>query len=260
MSDPVSKVDIEDVLSSIRRLVSYENGPRQVDFGLKPSDQNAPLLLTSAQRVCLSDTARHGTEGAKGAPQSAFASSASAVTGGDHIGGSAAGGVRSPGHPAPFSIDGTVPLNAPASQPMPDDFQGMDGARLGQESPLETGSVPVPQARKMVVAPPGPPIGADTAGNHGDDKVSCDWAQTVSDQGISHGDASEANACPAPEYGPDCQLSANLPEPERLRELVAEIVREELNGVLGDRITQNVRKLVRREIHRVLTIQDLDPT
>jgi hypothetical protein len=43
-----------------------------------------------------------------------------------------------------------------------------------------------------------------------------------------------------------------------LRELVADIVREELQGALGERITRNVRKLVRREIHRALSIQDLD--
>jgi hypothetical protein len=45
---------------------------------------------------------------------------------------------------------------------------------------------------------------------------------------------------------------------EALRDLVAEIVREELMGTLGERITRNVRKLVRREIHRALTCQDFD--
>lgn len=45
---------------------------------------------------------------------------------------------------------------------------------------------------------------------------------------------------------------------ESLRELVSEIVREELQGALGERITRNVRKLVRREIHRALAAQDLD--
>lgn len=44
---------------------------------------------------------------------------------------------------------------------------------------------------------------------------------------------------------------------DSLRELVAEIVREELQGALGERITRNVRKLVRREIHRALAAQDL---
>jgi hypothetical protein len=43
-----------------------------------------------------------------------------------------------------------------------------------------------------------------------------------------------------------------------LQALVAEIVRQELQGALGERITRNVRKLVRREIHRVLMSQDFD--
>lgn len=45
---------------------------------------------------------------------------------------------------------------------------------------------------------------------------------------------------------------------EALRELVSDIVREELQGALGERITRNVRKLVRREIHRALAAQDLE--
>ncbi|WP_245706442.1 hypothetical protein [Ruegeria marina] len=45
---------------------------------------------------------------------------------------------------------------------------------------------------------------------------------------------------------------------ESLRELVADIVREELQGALGERITRNVRKLVRREIHRALTAQEFE--
>ncbi|NKX37887.1 hypothetical protein HGG70_08195, partial [Rhodobacteraceae bacterium R_SAG4] len=44
---------------------------------------------------------------------------------------------------------------------------------------------------------------------------------------------------------------------EGLRELVSDIVREELQGALGERITRNVRKLVRREIQRALATQEL---
>jgi|SRR6056297_144582 len=43
-----------------------------------------------------------------------------------------------------------------------------------------------------------------------------------------------------------------------LRELVGDIVRKELQGALGERITRNVRKLVRREIHRMLVSRDFD--
>ncbi|MFQ6548668.1 hypothetical protein AADZ90_011965 [Aestuariibius sp. 2305UL40-4] len=45
---------------------------------------------------------------------------------------------------------------------------------------------------------------------------------------------------------------------EVLRRVITEIVHEELQGALGERITRNVRKLVRREIFRVLASQDLD--
>lgn len=45
---------------------------------------------------------------------------------------------------------------------------------------------------------------------------------------------------------------------EALRDMVSEIVRQELQGALGERITRNVRKLVRREIHRALTSQQFD--
>ncbi|WP_238368243.1 hypothetical protein [Mesobacterium pallidum] len=50
----------------------------------------------------------------------------------------------------------------------------------------------------------------------------------------------------------------NLLDEETLREMVADIVRQELQGALGERITRNVRKLVRREIHRALNSQDFD--
>lgn len=43
-----------------------------------------------------------------------------------------------------------------------------------------------------------------------------------------------------------------------LRALVSDVVREELSGPLGERITRNVRKLVRREIYRILSSQDFD--
>lgn len=43
-----------------------------------------------------------------------------------------------------------------------------------------------------------------------------------------------------------------------LREIVAEIVRSELQGELGERITRNVRKLVRREIYRAMMTRDFN--
>ncbi|MDF1728296.1 MAG: hypothetical protein P1U53_11170 [Sulfitobacter sp.] len=73
--------------------------------------------------------------------------------------------------------------------------------------------------------------------------------------------SSEAQEGPAPDRtGPTLDLNGDeqLIDEEMLRDLVSEIVRAELQGALGERITRNVRKLVRREIHRALTAQDLE--
>jgi hypothetical protein len=48
-----------------------------------------------------------------------------------------------------------------------------------------------------------------------------------------------------------------LSEDLDLKELVGDLVREELQGELGERITRSVRKLVRREVQRILAAQDL---
>jgi hypothetical protein len=49
----------------------------------------------------------------------------------------------------------------------------------------------------------------------------------------------------------------SLLDENELRALVAEVLREELKGPLGERITRNVRKLVRREIAQALSNYDL---
>ncbi|MEP4639314.1 MAG: hypothetical protein ABJZ83_13155, partial [Yoonia sp.] len=51
--------------------------------------------------------------------------------------------------------------------------------------------------------------------------------------------------------------NGQLVDPDALRALVGEMIREELQGEMGERITRNVRKLVRREINRVITEQDV---
>ena len=45
---------------------------------------------------------------------------------------------------------------------------------------------------------------------------------------------------------------------DMLREIVRDIIREELAGTLGERITRNVRKLVRVEINRALTAREFE--
>ncbi len=67
----------------------------------------------------------------------------------------------------------------------------------------------------------------------------------------------EVQAAVIPELA-DAVDEAAVVDEEILREMVADIVRQELQGALGERITRNVRKLVRREIHRALAAHDLN--
>lgn len=76
-------------------------------------------------------------------------------------------------------------------------------------------------------------------------------AASLLGQIIKSPDASEAQH-PQHVQAPET-LSADA-----LRALVVEIVRAELQGELGERITRNVRKLVRREVHRALISQNID--
>jgi hypothetical protein len=83
---------------------------------------------------------------------------------------------------------------------------------------------------------------------------------TQDDEAVYADDAPAASQNEADEDGDRDILMADdtILDEESLRELVADIVRQELQGALGERITRNVRKLVRREIHRALTAQELE--
>jgi len=47
-------------------------------------------------------------------------------------------------------------------------------------------------------------------------------------------------------------------DPADIRPLISSLIREELQGDLGERITRNVRKLVRQEIQRALTVREVE--
>jgi hypothetical protein len=76
--------------------------------------------------------------------------------------------------------------------------------------------------------------------------------------------AEDARA-PDPEFANDPEDASDDPYDDEtmrfnedvLRELVRDILREELAGTLGERITRNIRKLVRAEIARALAAQQL---
>lgn len=71
-------------------------------------------------------------------------------------------------------------------------------------------------------------------------------------------DAESNEAVAADETETDEQSSIQHISEEALRLIVSELVRSELQGDLGDRITRNVRKLVRREIQLALANRDVE--
>nr|WP_245216468.1 hypothetical protein [Sagittula salina] len=93
-------------------------------------------------------------------------------------------------------------------------------------------------------------------------------AEAIDWEDVAEGNVRGADIAADPERVPAAAAPADSPVAARedmpmideamLREMVSDIVRQELQGVLGERITRNVRKLVRREIHRVMMTQDFD--
>ncbi|MGB5066541.1 MAG: hypothetical protein WBO29_04080, partial [Albidovulum sp.] len=86
------------------------------------------------------------------------------------------------------------------------------------------------------------------------------FATEVEDES-PHGQAGDAMPSPEERDGQTDDLASGSDisravHPDMLRELVADIIRQELQGALGERMTRNVRKLVRREINRALDIKD----
>jgi hypothetical protein len=100
-----------------------------------------------------------------------------------------------------------------------------------------------------------------------DDDVIEGLAELVEDDGAELEPEASSEVEAEPEtlnLGTDDQLDNILADDEQildeeaLREMVSDLVRQELQGVLGERITRNVRRLVRREIQRALALRDLE--
>lgn len=85
-------------------------------------------------------------------------------------------------------------------------------------------------------------------------------AEALDEASVTAPEAGEPAAAPAAQPGAHAASEAEdqVIDEDALREMVAEIVRRELQGALGERITRNVRKLVRREIMRAISIRDFE--
>ena len=307
MSDPVSNAEIEDVLSSIRRLVSVDDrDDTQSGEGRETSETGATetaqggrddrLMLTPALRVDDCDTVPQ----TDAEPQTGAAPEANALwfshSDPDHAvqdTADASADHHSPDQTetrdsdsgeraddAPYLLDQTQvadPLDAPG---LGDRIAEVEAAVAAQNDQWEPDGESDDAYYGGTVSPmacedygPKPTYddaydddltgdaddtdipGARAFGDRDEHRIDADDQTADAPMGDDAGATSD-DEDDAALWGDD-RADAIIDE-EALRDMVSEIVRQELQGALGERITRNVRKLVRREIHRALSSHDLD--
>lgn len=271
MSDPVKNAEIEDVLSSIRRLVSGETRvapetvaprPRPVDRlvltpALRVAEPSEPTEAVAPQADTLSDAGDQSGAAPWADPEATLYDAARGShdrdedQGEPQVDDSGNAAVQDDAAMAEADVDRDTDENwhhadeagDDISAPKPDDL----GARIA--------------ALEEVIAHQDENWEPDTAGADdyaGTEVETLEWEDSGDDAPVPE---------PEPEPRIDPQDDAETPDflaedrvldEAALRELVADIVRQELQGALGERITRNVRKLVRREIQRAMTLQDLE--
>jgi len=335
MSEPVQKPEIDDVLSSIRRLVSGENRQKGPEPEARAAPSTERFVLTPALRVADAPGARVSRNAPEPlvpdaaqvsfepAPESvaepvaeepepvavplAVAEPASvepvpeapAPVSGDAEEAEADVAAEEP--EAPMAEDVTVPLVQPVGEgsnvsPLrrcqdavapaeleaeleqatetdrdlsrlkvaleqegddaPEVRSEPDGASLLPSDELKAKIASLAGAvERTRGAWPAPPeaVAPEAVANEAPEPETgdTDHAAPVSGAGLDQDDEFEG-------AGEDDEDDAAFIDEETLREMVVEIVRDELRGALGMRITRNVRKLVRQEIQRLLATQSID--
>lgn len=327
MSEAMSKVEIEDVLSSIRRLVSEDRRPSMVRGGpsLERGNMTAGpdrLLLTPALRVISPELMPEMLADADPVMDAEVAEPVAPPIGSLVAGLGAAVDARSEDWESEIGDE---------PPPLPEGAAALDDSDWGEDEPRLTfaaypriqliNPIRPPSPRKVVEDPwaapelPAanlPPVQAQAEHSalveadvlertelsivtpeilaapeilvadeaFTDDEIYNpltdlpDWSQEGEDEPqdtLRHGasnlepdedwaDAAEAEAMEELAGGIVHRIASDAqdtPDEQALRGLVREMIVEELQGQLGQRITRNIRKLVRAEIAKALATQDL---
>jgi cell pole-organizing protein PopZ len=272
MSDPVTNVDVEDVLASIRRLISqdsveeWQDTSQSKDHKGQPAvqedeDRTSRFLLTPALRIVgADDTASNQPEDTSSVlPKQSLSLDRYAVSEG------VIKDAETPEttedldlsevieeHARYATMKATIAELEAAIGDQEDDYEPDEGepepstplwfqsyAKAEQELYAGRSVPPIhaePRREKKVGSSLQP---AEMSGSEALDEVAESPTETAG-----------RNLAEIPDN------SVAIDE-EALRELVIGMVRSELQGALGERITRNVRKLVRREIYRVMSEQGL---
>tara|TARA_R110002094_G_scaffold95654_1_gene96563 strand:+ start:2073 stop:2999 length:927 start_codon:yes stop_codon:yes gene_type:complete len=308
MSDPVTNAEVEDVLSSIRRLVSEDKRPLQAQ---KAAPANDRLVLTPALRVAevhdddvssdveeivnesvatsceqdeetLFDDPAHDYEadpynfadedGDDGEGLEALNLDGLEIERDDHDdpqdqvetaelkagdAGSTKAATLNAKIEALETAIGNIADTWEPDEPGSDEYSGTKAPAMAWEDDVDHDAM-------------GAPLEDDD--EHEDEHNEDHGKDSASEAAAKHAAPPDVAPEPQPEIKPERPSQHDMADEdtfafasddqlideEALRDLVSDIVRAELQGALGERITRNVRKLVRREIHRALTAQELE--
>ncbi|MDB4197473.1 hypothetical protein N9777_04225 [Ascidiaceihabitans sp.] len=282
MSDPVTNIEVEDVLSSIRRLVSDDNRP-SMKAAATVAQFSDRLILTPALRVAndqgevVAESTIQAWSEFGADPEGHDANNAETSENGDDTGSEehvsddteatfnhskeklhedVAEKAAEPA-PEPFVLEAVVcdvapKIDGPSEDAEPDSSINEAAFFAGQTESL-TSKIAALEAA----------IGKTDDQWEPDDTGGSDYSGTEAPS-MKWGDAAEVSFDEDPEADSTMQHSGiassadGILDEEALRDLISEIAREELQGALGERITRNVRKLVRREIRSALIAQELE--
>ncbi|OYU40252.1 MAG: hypothetical protein CFE33_06820 [Pseudorhodobacter sp. PARRP1] len=266
MSEPLSSTEIEDVLSSIRRLVSDDtrSAPKPVAMaGDKliltpalrvvqavpagaPPEADAPPMFVAVPRSTLMDAPRSGLGDVVASVGAAVDESPDDWEA--ETGDSAPHPDLAAGNPW------AMPVDAAFAEDMPEDLpEDLAEDHPGITDHFEYHAEPVPTPAWAQVA---------EAGHEDDDIAPATALHGTVEPDPVWADAAEASVIAElaePEVDEEDAFDQGMRfDEDVLRELVRDMLREELAGKMGERITRNIRKLVRAEIARALAAQEFE--
>lgn len=318
MSDPVSNVEIEDVLSSIRRLISEKRQVEDDAPGEVGHNESGRLVLTPALRVASDPGDDIEPEGHEDAPDLTYDTTEEPGLAGfaeidageiqepvfvletpeadqeestqveeeeepsdqheepEHLADdpedSPEDGASPPQHNAdegetiPERVQSETDGDKPAGGNWDAEFKRLEAAALSdfvapRRSQRDLGSLSAKiEALEAAVAQTDQqwePDGEGVDDYAGTEVETLEW-RDHEDREPADGATGSDSASIGPNPLDTAEAEDGFIDEDALRDMVADIVRQELQGALGERITRNVRKLVRREIHRAMASHELD--
>lgn len=280
MSDPVTNSEVENVLASIRRLVGEPKKPSTENSEEKSSDR---LVLTPQQRVSEPETLQLTPENEVDSAEEWDEFEEPPLSEGSDpaAGDGTVDTIEGPEMPEKAEstdraeIAGTPETIQPSEEPVA-------GGQSPDSHPADAAREPLPHAElsaKIAALETAiartqdqwEPDGDARDTYAGSSSLAMRWQDDVELDGMGKPIVGNSAVDPGTTGAVESEDDEQIIDENTLRlmvteivqqllseQIVADAVRKELQGDLGTRISQNIRKLVRREIHLALTAKGLE--